>query len=415
MQFSPRGVTNRFVLHMENRFASIWNHVNEGILISDKSGKIVLVNPRCAALFGYSEEEMLTLDVEQLIPDAARSRHKQHRENYNEHPTNRSMGQNMTLFGLKKDTSVFPIEISLSHYNSHGEMFVIAFIIDVTERLKYQEDLQVMNKQLLMLNENLERKVKERTLVLQEALNDLEKSQTELREGLLKEKELHEMKSRFVTMASHEFRTPLTTILSSVSLISKYIKEEEQPQRDRHIQRIKNSVFSLTEILNDVLSLGKLDEGKVEVQLEEINLCEVLQSVVNDMDLILKPNQEIEVNCPKNQKVKADITLLQRVIVNLLSNAIKFSFDETNITVEVLCNKNLNEVQVHISNQGIGIPEAEQAKLFDRFYRAHNAANVQGTGLGLSIVKRCLELMNASVSFTSIENSTTTFIIHLPL
>lgn len=415
MQFSPRGFTNRFVLHMENRFASIWNHVNEGILISDKSGKIVLVNPRCATLFGYSEEEMLTLDVEQLIPDAARSRHKQHRENYNEHPTNRSMGQNMTLFGLKKDTSVFPIEISLSHYNSHGEMFVIAFIIDVTERLKYQEDLQVMNKQLLMLNENLERKVKERTLVLQEALNDLEKSQTELREGLLKEKELHEMKSRFVTMASHEFRTPLTTILSSVSLISKYIKEEEQPQRDRHIQRIKNSVFSLTEILNDVLSLGKLDEGKVEVQLEEINLREVLQSVVNDMDLILKPNQEIEVNCPKNQKVKADITLLQRVIVNLLSNAIKFSFDETNITVEVLYNKELNEVQVHISNQGIGIPEAEQAKLFDRFYRAHNAANVQGTGLGLSIVKRCLELMNASVSFTSIENSTTTFIIHLPL
>ncbi len=325
------------------------------------------------------------------------------------------MGQNMTLNGLKKDGSVFPIEISLSHYESEGEMYVIAFIIDITERQKFQDDLQVVNKELLTLNENLERKVKERTLVLQEALNDLEKSQTELTQSLLKEKELHEMKSRFVTMASHEFRTPLTTILSSVSLISKYIKEDEQAQREKHIQRIKNSVFSLTEILNDVLSLGKLDEGKVEIQLEEVAICEVVQAVVNDMDLILKPNQEIEVNCPKNQKVKADITLLQRVIVNLLSNAIKFSFDETNITVEVLCNKELNEVQVHISNQGIGIPEAEQAKLFDRFYRAHNAANVQGTGLGLSIVKRCLELMNASVSFTSIENSTTTFTIHLPL
>jgi len=213
-------------------------------------------NPRCADLFGYAEEEMLTIEVDQLIPDAARSRHKQHRENYNQHPTNRSMGQNMTLYGLKKDGSVFPLEISLSHYNSQGEMFVIAFIIDVTERLKFQEDLQVMNKELLTLNENLERKVKERTLVLQEALNDLEKSQTELREGLLKEKELHELKSRFVTMASHEFRTSLTTILSSVSLISKYITEEEQVNRDKHIQRIKNSVFSLTEILNDVLSLG---------------------------------------------------------------------------------------------------------------------------------------------------------------
>ena len=400
---------------MENRFASIWNHVNEGILISNKSGEIVLVNPRCAALFGYSEDEILAIGIDALIPEAARSRHKDHRERYNERPTNRSMGQNMILYGLKKDTSVFPLEISLSHYNSQGEMFVIAFIIDITERLNFQEDLQVVNKQLLTLNENLERKVKERTLVLQEAMNDLEKSQTELREGLVKEKELHEMKSRFVTMASHEFRTPLTTILSSVSLISKYLQEEEQGHRDKHIQRIKNSVFSLTEILNDVLSLGKLDEGKVAAQLEEINLCEILQAVVNDMDLILKPNQKIEVSCLGNIKVKADMILLQRVLVNLLSNAIKFSFDETNILVEVLCNSELNEVQVNISNQGIGIPEEEHDKLFDRFYRANNASNVQGTGLGLSIVKRCLELMNASVSFTSIENSTTTFTIHIPV
>jgi PAS domain S-box-containing protein len=400
---------------MENRFASIWNHVNEGILISDKSGKIVLVNPRCASLFGYSEDEILAIGIDALIPEAARSRHKDHRERYNERPMNRSMGQHMTLYGLKKDSSIFPVEISLSHYNSHGETFVIAFVIDVTERIKFQEDLQNMNKQLLTLNENLERKVKERTLVLQEAMNDLEKSQTELREGLVKEKELHEMKSRFVTMASHEFRTPLTTILSSVSLISKYLREEEQGHRDKHIQRIKNSVFSLTEILNDVLSLGKLDEGKVSAQLEEIDLCEILQAVVNDMDLILKPNQKIEVSCPKNQKVKADIILLQRVLVNLLSNAIKFSFDETNISVEVIHNNELNEVQVNISNQGIGIPEEEHDKLFDRFYRANNASNVQGTGLGLSIVKRCLELMNASVSFTSIENSTTTFTIHIPV
>lgn len=399
---------------MEKRFTSIWNHVNEGILISDRNGNIVLVNPRCSDLFKYTEAEMLQLEVEALIPDAARSRHKEHREKYNQKPTNRSMGQNMTLNGLKKDGSIFPLEISLSHYESEGEMYVIAFIIDITERQKFQEDLQVVNKELLTLNENLERKVKERTLILQEALNDLEKSQLELTESLLKEKELHEMKSRFVTMASHEFRTPLTTILSSVSLISKYIKEEEQAHREKHIQRIKNSVFSLTEILNDVLSLGKLDEGKVEIQLEEITICEVVQAVVNDMDLILRPNQEIIVDCPRNLKAKADVTLLQRVMVNLLSNAIKFSFENSNIQVKVIEDTKNKEIQIQISNEGIGIPESEQAKLFDRFYRANNAANIQGTGLGLSIVKRCLELMNASVSFTSIENSTTTFTIHLP-
>lgn len=399
---------------MEKRFTSIWNHVNEGILISDRNGRIVLVNPRCSDLFKYTEAEMLQLEVEALIPDAARSRHKEHREKYNHKPTNRSMGQNMTLNGLKKDGSIFPLEISLSHYESEGEMYVIAFIIDITERQKFQEDLQVVNKELLTLNENLERKVKERTLILQEALNDLEKSQLELTESLLKEKELHEMKSRFVTMASHEFRTPLTTILSSVSLISKYIKEEEQSHREKHIQRIKNSVFSLTEILNDVLSLGKLDEGKVEIQLEEITICEVVQAVVNDMDLILRPNQEIIVDCPRNLKAKADVTLLQRVMVNLLSNAIKFSFENSNIQVKVIEDTKNKEIQIHISNEGIGIPQSEQSKLFDRFYRANNAANIQGTGLGLSIVKRCLELMNASVSFISIENSTTTFTIHLP-
>jgi signal transduction histidine kinase len=106
---------------------------------------------------------------------------------------------------------------------------------------------------------------------------------------------------------------------------------------------------------------------------------------------------------------------LQRVIVNLISNAIKFSFDETHIAVEALCKFELNEIQVNISNEGIGIPEEEQSKLFDRFYRANNASNVNGTGLGLSIVKRCLELMNSTVSFTSKENLTTTFTIHLPL
>ena len=373
------------------------------------------MNPSCAVLFGYSEDEMLHMAVDELIPDAARSRHENQREHYNENPTNRSMRQNMTLYGLKKGSSVFPLEISYSHYNSQGEMFVIGFIKDATERLKFQEDLQVMNKQMLMMNEDIERKVKERTLVIQESLNDLEKIQTELREGLVKEKELHEMKSRFITTASHEFRTPLATILSSVFLISKYNQEEDQDHRDKHIEKVTNSVFSLTEILDDVLSLGKLDERKVTVQLEEINLCEVLQLVANDMDMILKPNQEIIVNCPKDLKVNVDITLLERAIVNLISNAIKFSFDETHIAVEALCKFELNEVQVNISNEGIGIPEEEQSKLFERFYRANNASNVEGTGLGLSIVKHCLEVMNATVSFTSEENLTTTFTIHLPL
>jgi PAS domain S-box-containing protein len=402
---------------MKNRLESILNHANEGILIVNRAGYIVLANPRSAELFGYSIDEILQLSVDDLVPNSAKGNHQKHREAYSSNPSNRPMGKNMTLRGVKKDGSEFPVEISLSHYEAEGELFVTAFIIDITERFVFQENLQRINKELLQLNENLERKVKERTLVLQEALNDLEKSRDELTEKLEQEKELHEMKSRFVSMASHEFRTPLTTILSSVSLISKYQKEEEQTQRDKHIQRIKNAVFSLTETLNDVLSLGKLDEGKVEVQLEEVNICDVLTQVQNEMELIVREGQEIEVHCDSAVMAYCDSSLLHRAIVNLVSNAIKFSDDNTPLILSVSEKHSLNDakqVGVSVSNTGIGIPKDEQQKLFDRFYRARNAFNIQGTGLGLSIVKRCCELMNAQIEWESEENKQTTFTIYLP-
>ena len=402
---------------MKNRLESILNHANEGILIVNRGGYIVLANPRSAELFGYSTEEILNLSIDDLVPTSVRGHHQKHRESYNARPSNRPMGKNMTLRGVKKDGSEFPVEISLSHYEADGELFVTAFIIDITERFVFQENLQRINKELLQLNENLERKVKERTLVLQEALNDLEKSRDELTEKLEQEKELHEMKSRFVSMASHEFRTPLTTILSSVSLISKYQKEEEQSQRDKHILRIKNAVFSLTETLNDVLSLGKLDEGKVEVQLEEVNICDVLTQVQNEMELIVREGQEIEVHCDPTVMAYCDSSLLHRAIVNLVSNAIKFSDDNTPLILSVSEKHSLNDakqVGVSVSNTGIGIPKDEQQKLFDRFYRARNAFNIQGTGLGLSIVKRCCELMNAQIEWESEENKQTTFTIYLP-
>jgi len=402
---------------MKNRLESILNHANEGILIVNRNGQIVLANPRSAELFGYTTEEILQLSIEDLVPHSVRGHHHKYRESYNDNPSNRPMGKNMTLRGVKRDGSEFPVEISLSHYNADGELFVTAFIIDITERFVFQENLQRINKELLQLNENLERKVKERTLVLQEALNDLEKSRDELTEKLEQEKELHEMKSRFVSMASHEFRTPLTTILSSVSLISKYQKEEEQTQRDKHIQRIKNAVFSLTETLNDVLSLGKLDEGKVEVQLEEVNICDVLTQVQNEMELIVREGQEIQVNCDPSVIAYCDSSLLHRAVVNLVSNAIKFSEDHTPIVLAVGVKHSLNEAKiigVSVTNAGIGIPKDEQQKLFDRFYRARNAANIQGTGLGLSIVKRCCELMNAEIEWESEENKQTTFTIYLP-
>lgn len=397
---------------MKSQFESILNHVNEGILIANRHGRILLVNPRCCDLFGYTSEELMNLEVESLIPRDKREKHVQHREGFKKHPTNRGMGKNMTLYGLRKDQSIFPVEISLSHYESEGETFVVAFIIDISERLLFQQNLEIMNEALKNLNESLEKKVEERTLVLQEALNDLEKSRDELEKSWKKEKELHEMKSRFVSMASHEFRTPLTTILSSVSLLSKYTGEEQEELRLKHIKRIKNSVFTLTDTLNDVLSLGKLDEGKVEVQIETIRVHDFIHSSLDDIDALLKPNQKFEVNSPSNLFFSTDLSLLHRAFINIVSNAIKFSFEDEAIRIDARLRQSLHGetlVSLSVTNKGIGIPNEEQEKLFDRFYRAKNAGNIEGTGLGLSIVKRCCELIGADIEWQSEENKETTF------
>jgi len=247
-------------------FETIFNHVNEGVLIVNSSGNILLTNPKMAELFGYDEGELTGVVVEKLIPSVLAHRHEQYRHDYMKNPVRRPMGKNMTLHGRHKSGREFPIEISLSYYNTDKALFVIAFIIDISDRFDQQARIQRMNSELKSLNESLEMKVAERTLVLKEALHELEVSRDELSQALENEKGLNELKSRFISTASHEFRTPLSTILSSASLIQKYTTEEEQEKREKHILKIKNAVSGLTEILNDFLSQGRMEEGKMSAK-----------------------------------------------------------------------------------------------------------------------------------------------------
>ncbi len=397
---------------LEGRFETIFNHVNEGILIANSQGKIVVVNPKLESLFGFEASELQGKKVEELIPHRYREKHVHYREDYTAAPVKRSMGKNLTLFATRKDGTEFPVEISLSYYNADEGVYVIAFIIDITERFEQQEKIKKINHELTQLNETLERKVNERTLVLKEALNSLEQSRNELARALDKEKEVNEMKSRFISMASHEFRTPLSTVLSSVSLIGKYEKEEEQEKRVKHIARIKKAVNHLTDILNDFLSIDRLEEGKINANLQEHNICIALEEIVSEMELILLGNQKISFKHEGGCLYTLDINMFRNVMINLIANAIKFSPENTEIKVSSFMN---NEgLKVSVRDSGLGISEEDQKHLFERFFRGKNVTNIQGTGLGLNIVKKYIELMNGTIHCESKLDKGTTFTFFIP-
>ena len=402
------------VAHM----TSLFENATEGIILTDHKGKIVLVNPAAERISDYKASELIGNPIEILIPDRYKPTHEGLRNQFYKNPQNRVMGHGRDLNARKKDGSDFPVEVSLSHYQRDNELFVIAFIIDITFRkqiednmVRQQKELEKVTNDIRKLNMGLEAKVEERTVILKEALMKLEQSQKELSEALDKERELNEIKSRFVSMASHEFRTPLSTVLSSASLLAKYTAEEDQPKRNKHITRIKESVKHLNDILEDFLNLGKLDEGKVLVHYGEFNLNELIHDTTDEMKGLLKPGQEFIYEHAGNTTIHSDKQLLKNILINLITNAIKFSEEGSLITVNSTIQTGTAEISV--TDKGIGIPPADEEHLFSSFFRGKNAINIQGTGLGLHIVKRYLDLLGGTVHLQSKLNEGTkiTFII----
>ncbi|MFN0083668.1 MAG: PAS domain S-box protein [Ferruginibacter sp.] len=234
------------------RYEALFNHASMGIVVVNSKGIILSVNPFALNLFCYPIEELISKPIEILIPQRFHHKHIDHREHYTQNAKSRPMGVGMTLFAVKKDGKEFPIEVSLGNYEKDGDKNVIAFISDVSIRKNAEAEI-------IKLNDELEATVEQRTKELTDAMHQLEKSKEELSKSLAKEKDLSELKSRFVSMASHEFRTPLSTVLSSSYLIEKYTSEDDQPKREKHLQRIVSSVNMLTDILNDFLSFGKIE------------------------------------------------------------------------------------------------------------------------------------------------------------
>lgn len=409
--------------HMQfdkSHMTSLFENATEGIVLADQTATIVLVNPSACQMFDYEPDELIGQKVEVLLPSRYRPGHVKLRDGFYNDPQNREMGSGRDLFGQKKDGHNFPVEVSLSSYRQNNKQYVIAFVVDITHRkeiersmMEQQQQLEKVSNDIRKLNTELEGKVEERTIILKEALQRLEQSQAELSEALDKERQLNEIKSRFVSMASHEFRTPLSSVLSSASLIAKYTTSEQQSNRDKHVNRIKESVKHLNDLLEDFLSLGKLDEGKIGAQFGLFDLPETLRDTIDEVRGMVKKDQEIKYQHAGENIVHSDKKLVKNILINLISNALKFS--DEGATVEVQSIVDSGHATIKVRDKGIGISEEDQEHLFTSFFRGKNALNIQGTGLGLHIVKRYTDLIGGSINLQSTLGEGTTITVMLPV
>ncbi|MBW4576385.1 MAG: PAS domain S-box protein [Aphanothece sp. CMT-3BRIN-NPC111] len=361
----------------EERFRQLVEQAADGFLLHDLQGRFIAVNQRACDSLNYSREELLSLTVTDI------------EENFDFEKATELWKQMIpgipiTLNGVykRKDGTTFPVEASVGVFELDGSRLILALVRDITER---------------------------------------QRAETEIRNAFEKEKQLNELKSRFITIASHEFRTPLTTILAAAESLEHYSHRWNEEKKVSYLHRIQDGVKRMTELLNDVLIVAKADAGKVEFEPKVINLIQFCQELTEEMQLADGNQHQIifvnDGNFPDKTLAKKfaymDEKLLRQIFTNLLSNAMKYSPCGSTIYFE-LSYQDENAV-FQVQDQGIGIPPEDTELLFDAFHRAKNVGTISGTGLGLAIVKNAVDIHGGSITASSDVGVGTTFIVMLPL
>lgn len=383
----------------QEKIKAIIDTATDGIITIDTKGVIESVNPAIEHLFGYDASELFGKNINFLMPEPYKSNHHKYMTSFQESGIAKIIGRGREVAGQKKDGKVFPFNLSVSEVKLRNRTIYTGIVHDLSEQKEAKEKLRKLNLEL-------EKRVSERTRELADLIIKLEdnnqklkKADEDLRKALEKEKELNELKSRFVSMASHEFRTPLSTILSSASLVSKY-SDDQKEKKEKHINRIKSSVRNLTGILNDFLSIDKLETGVIETKPTTFDLTALCSEITEEMGTMLKEGQKIEYKHTGNSvQENLDPNLMRNIILNLVSNAIKYSHEHK--TIFLTTSNTDTSTLLEVQDQGIGIPEEDKAHMFERFFRAKNVTNIQGTGLGLIIVQRYADLMHGTLTFES--------------
>lgn len=382
------------------RLRALFEMATDGIITIDDEGFIENVNQAACTLFGYSEREMRGQKVNMLMTQPDRQDHDKYLARYHATRTPHIIGIGREVMGRKKDGTEFPLRLAVSEVKLEDKTIYTGILHDISAFVAAQANIR-------QLNADLENRIQERTAALRQR-------EEELKNALSKERELNELKSRFLSLASHEFKTPLSTVLSSAELIEMYSTVEQTGKREKHVQRIKDAVHQLKEVLDDFLSLSQLEQGKITCFPRLLDLRAIISTSIENSEGQFKADQEVELDLAEEpRRIVSDPKLLRHILMNLLSNAAKYSPEGSNIVLRT--ERRGDELAIEVIDQGIGIPVEDQQYLFERFFRAQNVENVKGTGLGLNIVRHYAELLEGRIDFSSTLNRGSTFTVYLPL
>ncbi|MDA7502218.1 PAS domain-containing sensor histidine kinase, partial [Chitinophagales bacterium] len=332
----------------------------DGIITITERGIIETFNLAAANLFEYSEEEVVGKNIKVLMPEPHRTQHDQYLRAYKETRKAKIIGIGREVQGRKKSGELFTFRLSISELMGLPNKMYLGTIHDVSDRIKAEEVAHVLSK----------------------------------------ERELSELKSRFVSMASHEFRTPMSSISTSAALIAKYTQDDQQDKREKHVKRILGNIKHLDSMIADFLDLSRMDEGYLKNQPALFNASELSASLVEEMQQSLAENGPVvSLEFKGSGEVFLDEKLFKAVLHNLLSNALKYTAVDKKVLVSLSSTE--SSIELAIRDEGIGIPLDDQKQLFGRFFRASNVENIKGTGLGLNLVQRYIDLMGGFISYKS--------------
>ncbi len=348
----------------EAKYRTLIEFAPDSIVIINAANVIALANRRAETFFGYSQQELIGQPAEVVLPGVVFDLQERH-----------GTGATLDLPARHRDGSEIPVKIGLSPIRTDAETLMMAYIVDISAEKQLEEGL---------------------------------------RTALAKEKELNELKTSFTSIVSHEFRTPLSVILSSTELLTQYSERMDPERRLEKLTTIERQVKRLVQLLDDVLTITRAESTGFNFKPTSLDLVALCEEIVEEVRVGYAPGIEIELTHQGvGGLIRADEFLFSHILQNLTSNAIKYSREGGQVLIALT--RSGSALELRVEDHGIGIPERHQSRLFEAFHRAANVGGIQGTGIGLTIVKRAVDAYGGTIAFKSVEGEGTTFTVKLPI